>query len=117
MRRCQQGGRARSDDDSQLLPSHQWLGNIEPTKFLGGNSEADVLRVGLRPGGNADDFTALVKNRAPTIARRDGTRQLILQKAVHTPNLADQSIADAKIIALGCADYISPGGHGCHFTT
>jgi hypothetical protein len=39
---------------------------------------------------------------------------LILWKAVHAPNLADQSIADAEIIAFRRANHIGPRRYGLH---
>lgn len=101
----------------QLLPSCRSCGNIEAEEFLGGSGEAHILRVGLRPGSDADHFTALVKDRAATVAWRNRTRHLILAEAIHCPNLTDQSIADAEIIAFGCANHISAGGYRLQFPT
>src|ERR1017187_5443107 len=111
----QRGWRSRTDGGSQLLPGRRAFGNIESDEFPGWNGEAHVLRVRLRPGGNADNFTPIVEDRAPTVSRGDGTRQLILHKAVHAPNLADQSIADAKIVAFGRANHISSRPRGLQF--
>lgn len=61
----QPGWRRRAGGGRQLLPSRQSFGNFEPDEFLGWNGEAHILRVVLRPRGNADDFTAIVEDRTP----------------------------------------------------
>ena len=70
------------------------------------DGEAHILRVGLAPGHHPHHFSALVEDRPSAVSRGDRAGNLIITHLIHTPNLADEPLADAEIEAPWGAHHV-----------